>query len=74
METFLKKYNEIKSSWKNLIFKDKEIEKLAEKRATICANCDTNKLNFCDPTTGGCGCFIPAKIRGENNKCPKLKW
>lgn len=70
MDSFLNKYNEIKNSWKNLIWKNQEVEKLAEKRASICADCPINTANICMD----CGCFIPAKIRGEDNSCPKNKW
>lgn len=62
---------EIYNGWKNYAFKSPEIEKLAKKRAEICADCPklTNKK-----TCSVCGCYIPAKVRSEKSKCPLKKW
>jgi hypothetical protein len=66
----LKKLMFIYDGWGNLIFPSPEVEKLAKTRADICASCDDNKNNIC----GKCGCYIPAKCRAREDKCPVNKW
>ena len=56
--------------FKNLIFKDEKIEIEAEKRLKICFECPFRKVSKCSV----CGCYLQAKTRGENSKCPKQKW
>lgn len=70
----MSKFQEIINGYKNLIWENPEIEKLAHDRALICAECDININNFCNTEKGGCGCFIPAKCHSEYSKCPKGKW
>jgi hypothetical protein len=66
----MSKLNNIIEGWKNVIFPNKEVEKIAYERAIICANCDKNKLNICSE----CGCPLVAKLRSINEKCPINKW
>lgn len=65
-------YN-IFEGFKNYIFKDEQIEKLAEERLKKCFNCTTRTDNKCDKLKGGCGCYIEIKAR-SGSKCPKGKW
>ncbi len=64
------KFDEIVSGWKNVIFKDKDVEKMANERALICAGCPFNVNNICQE----CGCPLVAKTRSPQSKCPKNKW
>lgn len=65
------KFNEIVSGWKNYIFKNKEIENIAKERLKTCLSCDKITLkNKCSV----CGCYVPAKVRSLNSKCPNKKW
>ena len=66
--------NLIKTEWDlTLLYKnpkDPEIEKIAKERALICARCPFNVDNKCNK----CGCYLPAKTRSINSKCPDGKW
>lgn len=59
----------IYEGFKNLIFKNEEIEKQAEIKLKICFECPYRKDNRC----GKCGCFIQAKTRSSST-CPAKKW
>lgn len=65
---------EIFEGWKNLIFEDPEVEKVALPRLEICAKCPIRTNGICDSTKGGCGCVTTAKARCLTCKCPKNKW
>ena len=56
--------------WENLIFKNKESEKIALDRAIVCSECDQNKKEWCRE----CNCYIPAKIRSRTEECPLNFW
>ena len=62
----------IYDGWKNVIWKDEEVEKIAKERAEICSQCDSNVGNVCKE----CGCPLHAKCRSmrEENKCDLEKW
>lgn len=62
--------NEIFQGFKNLIFPKQEIEVLAEARLRICFNCPDRLENKC----GKCGCFLAAKTRSPQSKCPLNRW
>lgn len=64
------KFKEIKEGWQNLLFKDPEIEKMANERAAICAACPFNLHSVCEK----CGCPLAAKTRSPKSKCPENKW
>lgn len=66
------KLSAIVEGWKNFIFHDPEIEKIALERAKICSTCDENTFNICNL----CGCVLSAKVRTtkESAKCPLKKW
>lgn len=71
-KTYKEKYSEIVEGWTNWIWKNEEVEKVAQERAAICAGCDSNKNNTCKE----CGCPLFAKTRSmkETNKCDLDKW
>lgn len=81
----MSKITEIVNGWKNVVFKDAEIEKLAKKRALICDECPSASTgkNF-DLYKGEvvelkgycteCGCPFMAKLRSEETKCDLNKW
>ena len=74
------------NGWVNYIFEDEETEKMAYKRAEICASCPSNKHgdllvflndklqsikgNYCSE----CGCPLSPKLRSPNEKCDAKKW
>jgi len=63
--------NEIISGWKNYVFPNKEVEKIATERMLTCLDCSKLKTN---KRCGLCGCFMPAKVRSIKSKCPLNKW
>lgn len=64
------KMSEILSGWKNFIFINDEVEKLATTRAEICAGCKFNVNSRCKK----CGCPLIAKTRSPHSRCPLNKW
>ena len=64
----------ILNGWKNVVWENPRIEKLAESRAKICAECHINVDGYCNTQLGGCGCPLIAKLRSEFDKCPQGKW
>lgn len=68
----MSKLEEIYDGWKNML--TGEFKEVAEKRASICAECPKLKNNFCSKDLGGCGCYIPAKTSSPASKCPDSKW
>lgn len=62
---------EIIKGWKNFYFKSPKHEKMAIDRMSHCIQCPLlSSKNKCNK----CGCFMPAKVRNENSKCPLGKW
>lgn len=61
---------EIFLGFKNLIFKDDQVEPIAESRLFICHGCPLRKNARC----GKCGCLLAAKTRNLNSHCPVNKW
>ena len=57
--------------WKNYVFPNEEVEKVAKYRALRCATCDFNKLELC--TKCG-GCPIIAATRSMDHDCPIGRW
>ena len=68
----MNKLNQIIEGWKNYIFKNKEIEEKAKERIKICVSCE--KFKKITKQCGICKCFMPARVRLENPKCPLKKW
>ena len=80
------KITNIVKGWKNLVFKDPEIEKLAIKRANICDNCTYASTDETfDMSEDGdiislkgyckkCLCPFKAKLRSKQEICPIKKW
>ena len=58
------------TGWKNVIWKNKEIEQEAIRRVEICGGCRSNIHGVCKQ----CGCWIPAKARSMIENCPINKW
>ena len=71
-KTWQEKLDEIQDGWKNWIWKNSEVEKIALERAIICSTCDSNSSIHCKI----CGCPLATKTRSmkETNKCPLNKW
>ena len=77
-------FNNIINGWANYIFENPEIEKLAKKRAAICANCPNAVKSkfwniFEDKEVKGvvcnmCGCPLFSLLRSEQEKCKLNKW
>lgn len=77
----------IVSGFTNLTFPNEAIEKLAHKRASICADCpaaekvgvysiivDNRTKNIQGMRCSDCGCNLSAKVRSERDYCPRGKW
>jgi hypothetical protein len=75
----IKRIGNILEGYTNLIFKNGEIELLAEERLKECIPCDNKEVLIIvgDKTVYGCKsckCPIDAKVRAEDEKCPLGKW
>ena len=72
------KLNEIYEGWKNLAFKKKHIERVANTRLHVCNTCEWNskfhKTTRVDQHCTKCGCTLAAKARSMESKCPIGKW
>jgi hypothetical protein len=66
----LSKLKDILDGWYNVVWPSEAIEKEAERRAVICSQCPMNQDNKCKK----CGCYLVAKLRSTNSKCPLNKW
>lgn len=77
----MSKLASIIDGWKNVIFQNEEVEKIAIKRLEICVGSETKErcqfftTKFYDHCRI-CGCPIDAKVRSmtSTNKCPIGKW
>jgi predicted nucleic acid-binding Zn-ribbon protein len=71
----------------NYLKKDKKVEELATRRASICAECphmepskiveqirDDKLVKVKGHICGSCGCILSFKLRSESSKCPEDKW
>jgi hypothetical protein len=65
--------SEIYDGWKNYVFQDPQVEELAKKRIAICVINECKKFKA-NKSCAMCGCFMPAKCRSKNSKCPLKKW
>ncbi len=65
---------DIFEGWRNLVFKDIDVEKIAIPRMGVCSTCDIRTDGKCDKLKGGCGCTIKSKTRCVKCKCPLDKW
>jgi hypothetical protein len=76
--TIEKVFKEILPGWKNLVFHDPAIEKMALERGEICRTCEFMNRGVIHAKYGRkcsvCGCPIAAKVRSPTSKCPKDKW
>lgn len=81
-------YSNIVDGFSNKAFPSPKLEKLAKSRAMICAECPFAKKSkmletvyadnktktiqgmYCDV----CGCALSAKVRSQNDSCPRGKW
>lgn len=64
--------DEIIIGWKNYIFPNKEVEKIATNRMLTCLDCPKFKKNT--NRCSLCGCYMPAKVRSINSTCPIKNW
>ena len=69
----INKIGQIFEGFKNLVLNEGDKE-LITFRAPICASCEVFENNICKKNRGGCGCYIPAKIRSKDSSCPIGKW
>ena len=80
-------FKNIWSGFQHLAFPDEKTERLAKKRADICAKCpaaiktgiysviiDKRTTNIQGMKCDDCGCNLSAKIRSINDSCPRGKW
>ena len=63
--------SEIISGWKNYVFPNKEVEKIATNRMMTCLDCPKLKSN---KRCALCRCFMPVKVRSMKSTCPLKKW
>ena len=56
--------------WKNLVFKNAAVERLAEYRQLVCNRCEHRQAITC----GLCGCPLAAKQRAKDASCPDGRW
>ncbi len=47
---------------------------LSSYRMRICQACNIHHNNWCITKRGGCGCYLPAKTKVKEEKCPINKW
>jgi len=70
--------NEILPGYKNFVFRDPEVEKVAVDRLQKCVGCEhlnhIVKSKKWGKKCGVCGCPVLVKIRSTNSNCPKGKW
>jgi hypothetical protein len=59
------KLQHILEGWKNRIWKNPHVEKVAKARLGICSGCEHSGI-----TCAKCGCVLEAKIRSMKSKCP----
>ena len=64
------KVSEIFNGWKNVVFPNEHVEKIAKARASICGDCEYNVRSRCTK----CGCPLIAKTRSMQSHCPLKKW
>tara|TARA_R100000951_G_scaffold66458_2_gene56199 strand:+ start:816 stop:1133 length:318 start_codon:yes stop_codon:yes gene_type:complete len=64
------KISEIFNGWKNVVFPNDEVERIAKVRAAVCAQCEYNVKSRCQK----CGCPLVAKTRSLQSDCPLKKW
>lgn len=54
-----------------LLLTSEEEEKLAKTRMDVCNACEfKSKVSTCNK----CGCYLPAKTKNKDSKCPLLLW
>lgn len=74
----MSKAREIFDGWKNVIFPNKEIERLAKGRMLICNTCEHNSKFHStirpDIHCVACGCPLISKTKSPHSFCPKGKW
>tara|TARA_S200002703_G_scaffold11561_1_gene10522 strand:- start:4093 stop:4338 length:246 start_codon:yes stop_codon:yes gene_type:complete len=71
----------------NLAFPDEQVEAMALKRASICADCpaaqetgvysiikDNRTQQIQGMKCADCGCNLSAKVRSVSDSCPRGKW
>ena len=74
----MSKIQEIYQGWKNLIFRNEQVEDSALNRLNKCNECP-HRSNYPDnvsitSTCKLCGCVLKAKVRSTNSTCPDKRW
>ena len=64
------KLSSILNGWKNLVWENKKVERIAKERLKICMDCDQRRGVMCKQ----CGCPIAAKARSMKETCKMKKW
>lgn len=85
-ESYFLKLNAIASGWKNLLFKNENIEVLANERAKICAGCNNAIKGTYEQLIGDqiediegmkcslCDCPLSTLLRQKIKGCKGNKW
>jgi hypothetical protein len=51
---------------------------MSEQRMSICRSCPfglyETESGLCNKEKGGCGCYMPGKVKLDNEHCPKGLW
>lgn len=63
---------DVYDGWKNLLWTNEEVEKIAKERLEICNKCEFKQKVFWRCKL--CGCPIPTKVRSMKSKCPDGRW
>ena len=61
---------QVAAGWWYTLFPDKQVERLASERASVCGPCPHNTGSKC----GLCGCPLQAKMRSPSASCPDGRW
>lgn len=64
---------EIFEGWKNLVFENPQVEMEAKRRMSICVKNKCKKFTS-RKTCDVCGCYMPAKVRSPQSRCPIAMW
>jgi len=68
-----KKVKQIVTGYTSLL-KRQPLGTEAKKRLTLCRNCESNRWRGLRMWCKECFCYIPAKVRVVEAKCPLGKW
>lgn len=83
--TIWKNKGQILEGITNNIFKQEDVEAVAQVRMNVCQGCTLYDIEgtgciapgtqpCCNKDKGGCGCSLKFKVRSLSSDCPKGKW